>query len=224
VMEYTRKVGGAPGPDSLPGAGPERTLAFGAVFLPRPDAQDKGVQDNVRPARCLSSAGRARRSSASPACAQRRHVRDACQRISDNGLVPFCSSTRWTWPRNAPASLAQSVQRIVCGGSDHARGGATGGATPRAVLFDALCTARQVAKMLLIRGLASAAKHRSDDERSVHYEELLEAEQARPGARSSGRAQAALLQALKGCHTLRVTSVRPQHPWRFKNRSRGLAC
>ncbi len=49
AMEYTRKVGGAPGPDSLPGAGPERTLAFGAVFLPRPDAKDKGVQDNVRP-------------------------------------------------------------------------------------------------------------------------------------------------------------------------------
>ena len=35
----------------------------------------------------------------------------------------------------------------------------------------------QVAKMLLIRGLATAAKHRSDDERSAHYEELLEAEQ-----------------------------------------------
>ena len=31
--------------------------------------------------------------------------------------------------------------------------------------------------MLLIRGLATAAKHRSDDERSAHYEELLEAEQ-----------------------------------------------
>jgi len=88
VMEYTRKVGGAPGPDSLPGAGPERTLAFGAVFLPRPDAQDKGVQDNVRPARCLSSAGRAQRCSASPACAQRRHVRNACQCMSENnGLV-----------------------------------------------------------------------------------------------------------------------------------------
>ena len=79
-------------------------------------------------------------------------------------------------------------------------------------MVDVLCAAPQVAKMLLIRGLASAAMHRCDDERSVHYEELLEAEQARPRARSGGRAQAALLQALKGCHTLRVTSVRPQTP------------
>ena len=44
--------------------------------------------------------------------------------------------------------------------------------TPRA-----LAAAGQVAKMLLIRGLATAARHRSDDERSAHYEELLEAEQ-----------------------------------------------
>ncbi|KAK9827311.1 hypothetical protein WJX81_003519 [Elliptochloris bilobata] len=85
VMEYTRKVGGAPGPESLPGAGPERTLVFGAVFLPRADGKDSG----------------------------------------DKG---------------APAQ-------------------------------------DNVAKMLLIRGLATAAKHRSDDERSAHYEELLEAEQ-----------------------------------------------
>ena len=53
VMEYTRKVGGAPGPESVPGSGPERTLAFGAVFLPRADAKDAAdkrapVQDNVR--------------------------------------------------------------------------------------------------------------------------------------------------------------------------------
>ena len=41
----------------------------------------------------------------------------------------------------------------------------------------ALAAIGQVAKMLLIRGLATAAKHRSDDERSAHYEELLEAEQ-----------------------------------------------
>ncbi len=51
-MEYTRKVGGGAGPDGLPGAGPERTLAFGAVFLPRADAKDAGdkgapAQDNV---------------------------------------------------------------------------------------------------------------------------------------------------------------------------------
>ncbi len=54
VMEYTRKVGGAPGPKSVPGSGPERTLAFGAVFLPRADAKDAAdkrapAQDNVRP-------------------------------------------------------------------------------------------------------------------------------------------------------------------------------
>ncbi len=53
VMEYTRKVGGAPGPESVPGSGPERTLAFGAVFLPRADAKDAAdkrapAQDNVR--------------------------------------------------------------------------------------------------------------------------------------------------------------------------------
>lgn len=41
----------------------------------------------------------------------------------------------------------------------------------------ALAPIGQVAKMLLIRGLATAAKHRSDDERSAHYEELLDAEQ-----------------------------------------------
>lgn len=54
IMEYTRKVGGGAGPDGLPGAGPERTLAFGAVFLPRADAKESGdkgapAQDNVLP-------------------------------------------------------------------------------------------------------------------------------------------------------------------------------
>lgn len=36
----------------------------------------------------------------------------------------------------------------------------------------------QVAALLLARGLASVVKHRTDDERSAHYESLLEAEQA----------------------------------------------
>ena len=54
AMEYTRKVGGGAGPDGLPGAGPERTLAFGAVFLPRAEAKETGdkgapAQDNVLP-------------------------------------------------------------------------------------------------------------------------------------------------------------------------------
>ena len=35
----------------------------------------------------------------------------------------------------------------------------------------------QVAEMLLGRGLASIVRHRTDEERSAHYEALLEAEQ-----------------------------------------------
>ena len=34
----------------------------------------------------------------------------------------------------------------------------------------------QVAELLLTKGLSSLVKHRSDDERSSHYEALLEAE------------------------------------------------
>ena len=37
----------------------------------------------------------------------------------------------------------------------------------------------QVAAMMLQRGLATVVKHRTDDERSAHYEVLLEAEQVR---------------------------------------------
>lgn len=37
----------------------------------------------------------------------------------------------------------------------------------------------QVAELLLIRGYATTVKHRTDEERSAHFESLLEAEQVR---------------------------------------------
>ena len=37
----------------------------------------------------------------------------------------------------------------------------------------------QVAELLLSRGLAGIVKHRTDEERSAHYEALMEAEQVR---------------------------------------------
>ena len=37
----------------------------------------------------------------------------------------------------------------------------------------------QVAELMLLHGLASIVRHRTDDERSAHYEALLQAEQVR---------------------------------------------
>ena len=41
-----------------------------------------------------------------------------------------------------------------------------------------------VAEMLLARGLAGIVRHRTDEERSAHYEALMEAEQVRLGMAS----------------------------------------
>lgn len=44
----------------------------------------------------------------------------------------------------------------------------------------------QVAELMLAQGLSTVAKHRIDDERSAHYEALMEAEQVRCIEGSSG--------------------------------------